>query len=106
MRAIASAPMRIMPITEAIEIRFSSTSYKGDVTKWQLLASVNTNGTISYTLHRVPRASYGYSLTSLVGTSRVILPMKAYDGWHGDVLEWVRDHTLSGKTVYEIEKVL
>ena len=36
----------------------------------------------------------------------MVLPMKAYAGWHGDVLEWVATHTLSGKDVYQIEKVL
>jgi hypothetical protein len=95
-----------LSINEAMEVRFSSTSYKGEVTKWQLLASVNVNGTISYTLHRVPRSSCSYALTNLVGESHVVLPMKAYAGWHGDVLDWVATHTLSGKTIYEIEKVL
>lgn len=98
--------MKLLSNTEPMEIRFSSTSYKGDVTKWQLLASVNTNGTISYTLHRIPRGSCSYALSNLVGESVVVLPMKAYDGWHGDVLEWVTTHILSGQTVYQIEKVL
>lgn len=98
--------MKLLTTTEPMEIRFSSTSYNGDVTKWQLLASVNANGTISYTLHRIPRGSCSYALTNLVGESVVVLPMKAYDGWHGDVMEWVATHTLSGKAVYQIEKVL
>jgi len=98
--------VKMLTTTEPMEIRFSSTSYNGDVTKWQLLASVNTNGTISYTLHRIPRSSCSYALTNLVGESDVVLPMKAYAGWHGDVMEWVATHTLSGKAVYQIEKVL
>ena len=80
---------KVFRTEEPMEIRFHSVSYKGEITKWQMLASVSQNGTLSYTLNRVPRSDYSYALSHLVGKTELILPMKAYSGWHVDVTEWL-----------------
>jgi hypothetical protein len=90
--------------TEPVEIRFGSKNKQDR--QWQLIASVNPSGTISYTLHSVPRGNYSFSLTYLVGETTTILPAKAYEGWQTQLIKWVKTLSLSGNTIYEISEVL
>jgi hypothetical protein len=89
---------------EPVEIRFGSKNKQDR--QWQLVASVNKSGTISYTLHSVPRGNYSFALTYLVGETTTILPAKAYEGWQEQLVKWVKTLSLNGKTIYEIGEVL
>jgi hypothetical protein len=91
-----------MKVDEPIEIRFHSSSTDKN---WQLVASVNTNGTVSYTLYSIPHTANTYSLTNLVGESDQVLPRKTYTDWQNDVINWVSTLRTKHTTIYEIDEV-
>jgi hypothetical protein len=90
---------------EAVEIRFHS--IRNNEMRYQLLASVTQSGVLIYTLHRVPtRSPYAISMVSLFSNPNP-LPMKAYEGWQNDLLEWITAPKNShGQNIYEISEVL
>lgn len=90
---------------EAVEIRFRSV--RSDDLRYQLLATVSQNGAIIYTMHRVPnRSAYSVSMTNLFSNPKP-LPMKAYEGWQNDLLDWILTPKNSqGQNIYEISEVL
>lgn len=91
---------------EPMEVHFHSVTYKGETVRWQLVASVNASGMVGYTLHRIPRSAWSDSLTNLVGNTTHILPLKAYEGWQWNVLQYLTTLTLSNEPVYNIDEVL
>ena len=94
-----------MPTTEPIEIRFCSWANKDR--RFQLLASASSNGVVHYSLHRIPQGKYGLHLTNLVGNTNAVLPMKAYENWQADVVNWLTTlSTDAGMDVYEVEEIL
>jgi hypothetical protein len=90
---------------EAVEIRFHST--RNNEMRYQLLATVSQSGAVVYTLHRIPtRSAYAISMSSLFSNPNP-LPMKAYEGWQSDLLEWITASKNShGQNIYEISEVL
>lgn len=90
-----------------IEVRFHAT-YSGK--SFQLLASVASNGVVSYTLHRVPRGHYAESIANIAlgrdGENHRILPMKAYQNWQGDVLLYIVSiMNRNNEPIYAIDEV-
>lgn len=97
--------LHTMPRSEALEIRFVADRTGS---KYQLLASVTQAGTVSYTLHTDPHGAYSMSFpSSLAGNTTLSLPMKAYEGWQSDLMEWLLSlSTTSGKPIYLVVGML
>lgn len=96
-----------MKPTEAVEIRFTVIHSRA---RWQLLASVTNAGTIAYTLHTNPHGRHSHSFpSSLYNDTRTVfsIPMKAYDGWQTELIEWITSIcSYEGHRIYEITNIL
>lgn len=96
-----------MKPTEAVEIRFTAIRSHA---RWQLLASVTKAGTIDYTLHTNPHGSYSHSFpSSLYNDTRTVfsIPMKAYNGWQTELVEWITSIcSHDGTRIYQITNIL
>jgi hypothetical protein len=90
---------------EAVEIRFHSIRAKD---KYQLAISVSQAGIVNYSLHRVPNGALTESMTNLSGreNAKCHLPMKAYENWQADVIEWLSSLGNANGSFYEIDEVL
>jgi hypothetical protein len=89
---------------EPVEIRFHS-SHNPEM-RYQLLATVSQSGAVIYTLDRIPKSNYSLAMTNL-STNPKPLPMKAYEGWQNDLLEWITTpKRTNGQNIYMISEVL
>lgn len=90
---------------EAIEIRFHSIRAKD---KYQLAVSVSQSGRVQYSLNRVPNGAFTESMTNLSGRENATchLPMKAYEMWQEDVIEWLSSLGNANGSFYKIDEVL
>lgn len=90
---------------EPIEIRFHSVRSNQKLT---LLASVSQAGRVNYSLNRVPAQWFTESMTSLSGREKATchLPLKAYEMWQEDVIEWLSSLGNDNGCFYQIDEVL